>query len=353
MPRGGRTGLVPNRAELGPVAEHVGRGAMVEWVPRFDYPAEDWLLLDGSSPDGAERIARQVADRGGRQNKRYAKAVHKELKFFWADALEEHIEPVAVYVPPVWRHTPPVLPASVHAKRYTPPFERTLDVVMARANTPMDDPALSPIQEPEIAAVELPAGPACRVYEASLADTGYRGEQVKIEYVHYYVLPEVYSKDILLLNATWHSYSVGSGMVELADRIAATLTFTKRGSGEGPHPVLAPTESYFLFDEVQIGKGLRPLAQHGFVTIEKGVLSLLGNGREPIVSAPLQEISAWPMRVSFGTAVALEIDGTTYNAAPGRGSYPKAFTLPSDLLNGRRGADQLLELIVEGGGKQK
>jgi hypothetical protein len=256
-----------------------------------------------------------------------------------------------VYVPNVQRHTPPASPAHLNAQRYTPDYERTVEATLARLREPLDHPTASYAREPEITTVELSAGPACRIHQVLVAYSE-SGDQVTMENVEHYVLPEAYSEDMLLLRTFWVKDSV-PGMVELADRIAATLTFVPRGSGEEtPRPVL-DVPQHVVFDEVQIGKGLRPLAQHGFVTIDNGVLSLLGTDRQLIDSAPLPEITAWPIRASFSTAVGLEINGAKYNAAPGRGSYPKAFTLPTDLMKGASVADQLLTLIENNGGKRR
>lgn len=139
----------------------------------------------------------------------------------------------------------------------------------------------------------------------------------------------------------------------MVDRMAATLRCTPCGSGEMPRPVLTAPRAQLVFDEVQIGKGLRPLAQHGFVIIDRdqGVLSLLGSDRKLIASAPVSEITAWPMGISVNTAVNLEINGTTYNAAPGRGNY--LVPLLIDLMKGRSAANQLIRLIEENGGKRR
>jgi hypothetical protein len=117
--------------------------------------------------------------------------------------------------------------------------------------------------------------------------------------------------------------------------------------------VVPAGERFDVFDEVQIGRGLRPLAQHGFLTVGAGELTLLGGERQVIARAPVAEVTAWPIRVSFGTAVGLDIGGTTYNAAPGRGSYPKMFTLPTDLLRGNGEVAQLLDVIAEHGGRRR
>jgi hypothetical protein len=188
-------------------------------------------------PDGAEQVARQVADRGGRLNKRYAKDLYRKLTEAWEAAKEAQIEPVVVYVPHVRRRTPTVSPAQVNAQRYTSDYERTVEATLAKLREPLDHPGTSSAQEPEITAVDLPAGPACRVHEMLVAHSEF-GDQALTEYVDHYVLPEVYSQDMLLLRGFWVKDSV-PGMVELADRIAHTLTFEQRVSGEEePRPVL-------------------------------------------------------------------------------------------------------------------
>jgi hypothetical protein len=213
---------------------------MTEWVPRFDYPSGgEWLWLDVNlpDPDGAKQVARQIADRGGWRNRRYAKEVYQQLKNDWVRPQVARIEPVVVYVPHVRRNTLPLSPADVDVRLFTPDHERTLEATMAKAREPMNHPTASSAQEPEITAVELPAGPACRVHEVLETYSDF-GDQVLTEYVDYTVLPEVYSKDMVLMRTFWTKDSV-PGMVELADKIAATLTFVPRGSGEEwPRPVL-------------------------------------------------------------------------------------------------------------------
>ncbi|MDT0306912.1 hypothetical protein RM780_08035 [Streptomyces sp. DSM 44917] len=323
----------------------------IEWVPRFDYPPQEWVLVDVRLPDGPERAAQQVADRGGRQNKRYAKAVYSELRHIWKDTYEELGEPVVAYVPHVRRNAEPLVPTSVAAFWREVPCERTLEALMEAMSQPLTNPALTRVGEPEVSAVELPVGPACRVHDVHLGHTGW--EQLAMERLEYWVLSPLYPAELLQLKATWVSGTVGEGMAKLVDRMAASLTCVRRGEGEEPRPVLDAPGSAVIFDEVQIGKGLRPLAQHGFVTLDRGVLSLLGSDRQVIASAPVSEVTAWPVRASLSTAVGLEIGGTTYNAAPGRGSYPAAFTLPTDLMRGHSAPDQLFALIEQGGGKRR
>lgn len=328
-------------------------GRMTELVPSFDFPGGgEWLWLDVHNPhDGAERVARQVAERGGRRNKQYAKETYRQLMGEWAQAAEERVEPVVVYVPRVRRNAAPTVPAHILAVPYVPEHDRTIEATLARLNVKVEAPTVSYLQESSVTVVELPIGPACRQHDAFLADTG-RGDQVAIESVNYHVLPKELADEMLMLELFWVKDSAHR-MVELADAVAASLRLIPRSSDDVPRPVLAGPDTGQVFDEVQIGRGLRPMAQHGFVTIDQGVLSLLSSDRQLIASAPLPQITAWPIRASVGTAVGMEINGTKYNAAPGRGSYPKAFTLPTDLMKGRSAADQLLELITDQGGNRR
>jgi hypothetical protein len=211
---------------------------MTEWVPRFDYPASDeWLCFDVNLPDGAKEVARQIIQRGGWRNKRYAKQVYSELNQGWAGIPKLRYEPIIVYVPQVQRNLPAAVPGHVNAKRFTPDYERTLEAAMARAREPLGLQTEVSAQVSEVTAVELPAGPACRVHEVLEGDLQY-GAQMTMEFVEYCVIPEVYSEDMLLFRAFWVKDDLPE-MLELADRIATTLTFKPRGSGEeSPRPVL-------------------------------------------------------------------------------------------------------------------
>jgi hypothetical protein len=210
---------------------------MTEWVPRFDYPASnEWLFFDVNLPDGAREVARQITQRGGWRNKRYAKEVYRELKHGLA-GLPDLYEPIVVYVPHVRRDLPPACPGHVNATRFVPDYERTLDACMARVRESLSRKTEVAVRESEITAVELPAGPACRVHEVLEGDLQY-GAQMTMEFVEYYLIPEVYSEDMLLFRAFWVKDDLPE-MLELADRIATTLTFKQRGSGEeAPRPVL-------------------------------------------------------------------------------------------------------------------
>ena len=81
------------------------------------------------------------------------------------------------------------------------------------------------------------------------------------------------------------------------------------------------TNQTLVFDEVQIGIGLRPLAQHGYIVVGEGMLMLLGNRQESIDQAPLGAIVAAPVRFRRGQVVCLTMNGTKYNVSPGWGRY--------------------------------
>jgi hypothetical protein len=211
---------------------------MTEWVARFDYPAGEWLLLDMGSADGAERAAQQVADRGGRKNKRYAKAVYQEIKDLWQTMDVALTELMVVHVPTEQRRTAPLSPASAHTTWLDTDYERTLEAVMEKARAPLDDPNIVPVGEPEVTSVELPVGPTCRVHRTVTRDTGW--EQLTMEYLNYYVLQDTHPEELLMLDVFWLPNALGPGMVELADQMAATLRIVPRDSGEAPRPVLAP-----------------------------------------------------------------------------------------------------------------
>jgi hypothetical protein len=104
-----------------------------------------------------------------------------------------------------------------------------------------------------------------------------------------------------------------------------------------------------VFDETQIGKGLKPLAQHGYVVIDHGTLTLLGSQEQPIASAPLPQISAKKSSMSLGQAVSVSMNGEHYNVSPGWGRYRWIAAL--GIMAMRKNTRRLLELIEAGGGR--
>ncbi len=59
---------------------------------------------------------------------------------------------------------------------------------------------------------------------------------------------------------------------------------------------MSENQPEYVFDQTQIGKGLKPLAQHGYVVIAEGMLTLLGTQQQVIASAPLTSVSARKIR---------------------------------------------------------
>jgi hypothetical protein len=109
-------------------------------------------------------------------------------------------------------------------------------------------------------------------------------------------------------------------------------------------------EPEYLFDQVQIGKGLKPIAQHGFVIVDKGMLTLLGTDRQPIDSGPLNQVTASKIRFTGGKTLSLTVNGTKYNVSPGWGRHVGGFVLPGDAKPVKTAAEALLKLIQAGGG---
>lgn len=76
-----------------------------------------------------------------------------------------------------------------------------------------------------------------------------------------------------------------------------------------------------VFDEVQIGKGVKPLAQHGFVLVEDGTITLQGSDRSVIDSASLSEVSTKPVRMTRGKTLSVTMNATKYTVSPGWGEH--------------------------------
>jgi hypothetical protein len=80
-----------------------------------------------------------------------------------------------------------------------------------------------------------------------------------------------------------------------------------------------------VFDQSQIGKGVKPLAQHGKVVVGgDGTLSLFGSEGQLIDSAPAAEVAAKRAWYTGGQTVMLNLQGRKYNTTPGWGNRPGA-----------------------------
>jgi hypothetical protein len=113
---------------------------------------------------------------------------------------------------------------------------------------------------------------------------------------------------------------------------------------------MSENEPEYVFDQVQIGKGLKPLAQHGHVVIDRGELTLLGSDQQTIASAPLSSVTAGKVRFIRGQTLSLTMSGEKYNVSPGWGDRVGTFVLPGDGKPVKNAAEMLLKLIERGGG---
>ena len=113
---------------------------------------------------------------------------------------------------------------------------------------------------------------------------------------------------------------------------------------------MSDQEPEYVFDQTQIGKGLKPLAQHGYVVIGQGTLSLLGSDQQTIASAPLSSVSAHKVRMTRGQTLSLTMGGEKFNVSPGWGRYSGTFVLPGQTKPVKSAAEMLLTLIENGGG---
>ena len=79
-----------------------------------------------------------------------------------------------------------------------------------------------------------------------------------------------------------------------------------------------------VFADSQIGKGLKPLAQHGSVVITAdGVFTLLGTKGDVIDTAPISDVQAKRIVITGGQTVSLKVQDRKYNVTPGWGASLK------------------------------
>jgi len=76
-----------------------------------------------------------------------------------------------------------------------------------------------------------------------------------------------------------------------------------------------------VFADSQIGKGLKPLAQHGSVVVgADGAFTLLGTKGDVIDSAPITEVTAKRVVITGGQTVSVKVQDRKYNVTPGWGA---------------------------------
>lgn len=107
------------------------------------------------------------------------------------------------------------------------------------------------------------------------------------------------------------------------------------------------SEEDIVFADSQIGKGLKPLAQHGSIVIgSDGTFSLFGTDGDVIASAPISQVSAERVKVTMGQTVSVTVAEDKFNCTPGWGSSPiKVFNVFSSM----KASKELVQLIESGG----
>ena len=101
------------------------------------------------------------------------------------------------------------------------------------------------------------------------------------------------------------------------------------------------------FDQCQIGKGLKPLAQHGSVVVGKdGTITLRGTKGDVIDTAQLADTTAKLILITGGQSVSLKLGDRKYNVAPGWGATGRQLT---GSLSGFKAPKALVKLVKDGG----
>ncbi|MGP4110663.1 hypothetical protein ACTWP5_07070 [Streptomyces sp. 4N509B] len=183
-----------------------------------------------NDPDGVERAARAIADWDGERMEEYADEVYPELRAIWEEMQDRRAAPVAVYVPPVPLDSRLRVPIIAYVQgRRTAPHERTMEAVVAMASESRPDS----FRPPDIALVELPAGPACRLQEVVVHDEEDRGRRSLSEHIDYYVLPPHCPEGIFKFSVTWSSPAITARAMVTADEMAASLSVRVDEATEG------------------------------------------------------------------------------------------------------------------------
>jgi hypothetical protein len=107
-------------------------------------------------------------------------------------------------------------------------------------------------------------------------------------------------------------------------------------------------EGDVVFEQCQIGKGLKPLAQHGSIVISKaGMITLVGTSGDVIDTAPLRESTAKRIWITGGQTVSLTLAGRKYNATPGWGNRARQ---AMGSFTGMKAPKALVRMVQESGG---
>ncbi|MBF4161614.1 hypothetical protein [Nocardioides acrostichi] len=74
-----------------------------------------------------------------------------------------------------------------------------------------------------------------------------------------------------------------------------------------------------VFDQVQIGRGLKPVAQHGFVVLTPGHVTLLDSKEQQVATGPISGCNPTFTRFTRKQNITLLVGGETFNVAPAWG----------------------------------
>lgn len=88
------------------------------------------------------------------------------------------------------------------------------------------------------------------------------------------------------------------------------------------------SEPKYMSDETQIGRGMRPLAQHGTLLVVDDQIVLQGTKGDTIARAPVTEARVRVPWYAFGKNVHITMHGTRYVVAPQWGHFVGKKVLP-------------------------
>jgi hypothetical protein len=101
----------------------------------------------------------------------------------------------------------------------------------------------------------------------------------------------------------------------------------------------------FVAGDVKIGRGMKPLAQHGQVRVENGQLILVDSHGTVIDQGPITMVAAKAPWYTMRNGVWVTVNGTRYFLAF-NAQVSLTNAMPADrVLNGRRGTKQFLKAL--------
>ncbi|GAB3116458.1 hypothetical protein GCM10027160_25550 [Streptomyces calidiresistens] len=193
---------------------------MSKWAAGFDLPDEQWMVLDAHERGAAKAAARVVAERGGKENKAYARLLLPEFREICDQGVRLSAGPMAVMVPTIPLERRPLIPVIAYVAPQLPPEAgRSMEAVKEVVG--VTHPYHT--KPPELTEVELPLGPACRLQEVVSEGEGPDGRPTLREQICWFVLPEQFPDDVLEFTVFWSDLASGPVVEEMAERMAASL----------------------------------------------------------------------------------------------------------------------------------